>query len=75
MTAAQDFSQEKGQSMADDKMRSAGTETIETSLDQCSFVLDAERYAAFMDALDNPPPPNARLKKMFSGEPPWDYLA
>jgi len=40
-------------------------------LDQRFFALDKERYEAFVDILDNPPPPNDALKQLMSRKPPW----
>jgi uncharacterized protein (DUF1778 family) len=33
------------------------------------FVLNAKQHQAFMEALDNPPPPNAALKKLLASKP------
>lgn len=40
-------------------------------LDQRFFELDAERYRAFMDILDNPPAPSDELIKLMSRKAPW----
>jgi Protein of unknown function (DUF1778) len=35
------------------------------------LALDARGWAAFNRALDNPPPPNERLKGLMARMPPW----
>lgn len=50
---------------------SARAQAIDVLLDQRLFVLDAERHDAFMDMLDNPPPPGPRLKKLLRRPAPW----
>jgi len=41
-------------------------------LDQRLFELDEEQWAAFADALDNPPMPNEQLKKLMTKKAPWE---
>lgn len=40
-------------------------------LDQKFFELDEERYRAFLNILDNPPPPNEELRKLMNRKAPW----
>lgn len=51
---------------------SARTLAINTLLDQRLFVLDADRHDAFLDALDNPPPPGPKLKALLARPPAWE---
>ncbi len=44
---------------------------IDTFLDQRVFLLDAETYDAFQDALDQPPGPGSALKALMKRQPPW----
>lgn len=41
-------------------------------LDQRLFMLDEERYAAFMNLLSEPPMPSAELKKLLASKSPWE---
>ena len=50
---------------------SARREAIDVLLDQRLFVLDAERYDAFVRALDNPPAPGPKLRSLFRRVPAW----
>ena len=50
---------------------SARRQAIDVLLDQRLFVLDADRYDAFMDALDNPPAPGPKLRALLSRVPAW----
>jgi uncharacterized protein (DUF1778 family) len=40
--------------------------------DRRVFVLDEERWAKFMDALDNPPEDNPRLRRLLARKPAWE---
>ena len=51
---------------------SARAQAIDVLLDQRLFVLDDARYAAFVDALDNPPAPGPRLRALLGRTPAWD---
>lgn len=57
-----------GRSVSDFVLESALTRAEETLADRRFFGLDAERWAAFMAALDAPPRPLPRLERLF-GEP------
>ena len=50
---------------------SARRQAIDTLLDQRLFVLDSQRYDAFMQALDNPPAPGPRLRSLLRRAPAW----
>lgn len=50
---------------------SARREAIDVLLDQRLFVLDAERFDGFMQALDNPLAPGAKLKALLRRVPAW----
>jgi uncharacterized protein (DUF1778 family) len=50
---------------------SARAQAIDVLLDQRLFVLDAERYDAFMQALDNPPAPGPKLRALLRRTPQW----
>ncbi|MFN3549086.1 MAG: DUF1778 domain-containing protein [Mesorhizobium sp.] len=49
----------------------ARREAIDVLLDRRLFALDAERYDAFMNALDNPPAPGPKLRYLLRREPAW----
>ncbi|WP_022723454.1 DUF1778 domain-containing protein [Rhodopseudomonas sp. B29] len=50
---------------------SARREAIDVLLDQRLFVLDAGRYDAFMQALENPPKPGPKLRSLLRRVPAW----
>ena len=50
---------------------SARSLAIDVLLDQRLFVLDAERYEAFVHALDNPPAPGPKLRALLRRAPAW----
>jgi uncharacterized protein (DUF1778 family) len=50
---------------------SARARAVDVLLDQRLFVLDAARYDAFVDALDNPPAPGPKLRKLLRRKPAW----
>ena len=50
---------------------SARALAIDVLLDQRLFVLDSERYDAFVDALDNPPAPGPKLRALLRRKPAW----
>ena len=61
--------------MADKKRKLVGSGSQHASdahLDQLLFVLDADRHAAFVRILDNPPPPNAALRELLTRKSPWE---
>ena len=50
---------------------SARRQAIDVLLDQRLFVLDPERYDAFVHALDNPPAPGPKLRALLRRIPAW----
>jgi len=50
---------------------SARRQAIDVLLDQRLFVLDSDRYDAFVQALDNPPAPGPKLRSLLSRAPAW----
>jgi uncharacterized protein (DUF1778 family) len=50
---------------------SARAQAIDVLLDQRLFVLDAERYDAFVDLLENPPAPGPKLRALSRRKPAW----
>jgi uncharacterized protein (DUF1778 family) len=50
---------------------SARRQAIDVLVDQRLFVLDADRYDAFMHALDNPPAPGPKLRSLLRRVPAW----
>ena len=50
---------------------SARREAIDVLLDQRLFVLGAQRYDAFMHALDHPPAPGPKLRALLRRVPSW----
>ncbi len=51
---------------------SARTLAIDTLLDQRLFLTDAVSHEAFIDALDNPPPPGPKLTALLARKPAWE---
>ena len=41
-------------------------------LDQVHFMLDADKFQAFVGLLDAPPTPNPGLERLFAVRSPWD---
>jgi uncharacterized protein (DUF1778 family) len=50
---------------------SARRQAIDVLLDRRLFTMDAERHAAFLQALDNPPPPGPKLRSLLRRVPAW----
>lgn len=50
---------------------SAKQHAADVLLDQHLFKLDADHYDAFMQVLDNPPAPDAKLAALMRRTPPW----
>ena len=53
-------------------LEAATREAESTLLDQRVFVLDAEQWDAFVDALDAPPRPMPKLQKLMETTPLWE---
>jgi uncharacterized protein (DUF1778 family) len=60
-----------GKSLSEFMLDSARQQAVDVLLDQRLFVLEADRYAAFMKALDNPPPAGPKLKALMRRRPLW----
>ena len=50
----------------------ARREAEDVLLDKTHFVLDEERFAAFVEAIDSPPEENSGLDNLFSRKPIWE---
>ncbi len=60
-----------GKTRTEFMVESARRQAIDVLLDQRLFVLDVERYDAFMNALDNPPAPGPKLRSLLRRAPAW----
>ncbi|WP_407936864.1 type II toxin-antitoxin system TacA family antitoxin [Jiella pelagia] len=60
-----------GKTRTEFMVESARRQAIDVLLDQRLFVLDSERYDAFIDALDNPPAPGPKLRALLRRVPAW----
>jgi len=60
-----------GKSLSEFTLESARKHATDVLLDQRLFVLDSDQYAAFMRALDNPPPAGPKLKALMKRRPLW----
>ncbi|WP_414834097.1 DUF1778 domain-containing protein [Afifella sp. YEN Y35] len=53
-------------------LETARARAIDVILDKTVFSLDENAVEAFRAVLDNPPPPNAKLKALMARRAPWD---
>ncbi len=60
-----------GKTRTEFMVESARRQAIDVLLDQRLFVLDPERYDAFVHALDNPPAPGPKLRSLLHRVPAW----
>jgi uncharacterized protein (DUF1778 family) len=60
-----------GKTRTEFMVESARRKAIDVLLDQRLFVLDSERYDAFIHALDNPPAPGPKLRALLRRMPAW----
>jgi uncharacterized protein (DUF1778 family) len=60
-----------GKTRTEFMVESARQHAINVLLDQRLFVLDADRYDAFMSALDNAPAPGPKLRSLLRRVPAW----
>jgi uncharacterized protein (DUF1778 family) len=60
-----------GKTRTEFMVESARRQAIDVLLDQRLFVLDSNRYNAFMNALDNPPAPGPKLRSLLRRAPAW----
>jgi uncharacterized protein (DUF1778 family) len=61
-----------GQNRTDFMVTTLREKAVEVLLNQRLFSLNDEAWTAFTESLDNPPPPNAKLKALLAREPIWD---
>ena len=61
-----------GKTRTDFLIDSARMLAVDVLLDQRLFVLDAERYDAFVAAIDNPPAPGPKLRALLRRTPAWE---
>jgi uncharacterized protein (DUF1778 family) len=60
-----------GKTRTEFMIESARRQAIDVLLDQRLFVLDSDRYDAFLHALDNPTAPGPRLRSLLRRAPAW----
>jgi len=60
-----------GKTRTEFMVESARRQAIDVLLDQRLFVLDADRYDAFVRVLDNPPAPGPKLRSLLRRVPAW----
>ena len=60
-----------GKTLSEFVLDSARKQAVDVLLDRRLFVLESDRYAAFVRALDNPPPAGAKLKALMKRRPLW----
>lgn len=60
-----------GKTRTEFMIETARRQAIDVLLDQRLFVLDPDRYHAFMHALDNPPAPGPKLRSLLRRAPAW----
>jgi uncharacterized protein (DUF1778 family) len=61
-----------GKTRTEFMVESARKTAIDVLLDQRLFVLNPERYDAFLHALDNPPAPGPKLRSLLRRRPAWE---
>jgi uncharacterized protein (DUF1778 family) len=61
-----------GKTRTEFMVESARAQAIDVLLDQRLFVLDSERFDAFIDLLDNPPAPDPKLRALLRRKPSWE---
>jgi len=61
-----------GQTRTEFMLASARERAAEVLLNRTLFVLKGADWNAFVDALDNPPPPNSKLKALLARRGPWE---
>ncbi len=60
-----------GKTLSEFVLDSARQHAIDVLLDQRLFVLNADKYDAFVSTLDNPPPAGPALKALMKRQPLW----
>ncbi len=61
-----------GQNRTDFMLTTLRERAMEVLLNQTLFTLSGANWAMFIETLDDPPPPNAKLKALLSREAAWD---
>ncbi|NIW24668.1 MAG: DUF1778 domain-containing protein [Gammaproteobacteria bacterium] len=61
-----------GEGLSEFVRRAACTEAEYLEQDRSAFSVDAEKYSAFLDALDAAPEPNEALSRLLHSRAPWD---
>jgi uncharacterized protein (DUF1778 family) len=61
-----------GKTRTDFMVESARARALDVLLDQRLFLLDSDRYDAFVKLLDNPPPPGPKLRALLRRTPAWE---
>ena len=61
-----------GKTRTDFMIDSARKVAVDVLLDRRLFMLDAERYDAFVLALDSPPAPGPKLRALLRRAPAWE---
>ncbi len=61
-----------GRNRSDFLLDVACREAESVLLDQRLFLVDEDVFKAFVDALDNPPVENAKLKELLKQKAPWE---
>lgn len=64
--------QAAGKTRTDFIIESARQRAIDALLEQRLFPLAEDQYAAFLEALDAPPAPNEKLKRLIASPAPWE---
>lgn len=60
-----------GKSLSEFTLESARRHAVDVLLDQRLYLLEDDRYAAFVQALDNPPFAGPKLKALMKRRPLW----
>jgi len=60
-----------GKTRTEFMIESARKQAIDVLLDQRLFVLEPDRFDAFVDALDSPPAPGPKLTALLRRVPAW----
>jgi len=69
---SKDDSDAKGQNGPEARPTTLSGDGNDVLFDRTLFTLDDQQHDAFMRALDNPGPPNERLKRLMTEKSPWE---
>ena len=61
-----------GKNRSEFMLEAACREATTVLLDRRLFDLDAKTYRRFLAALDKPPAPNPKLRRLMASRPPWE---